>query len=54
MDRFNKLMEKVERFTLEEIYMLGNFLGLTEEQIYDLVRAEYVNSKGKIKKTKKS
>ncbi|MBS1606667.1 MAG: hypothetical protein JST42_28685 [Bacteroidetes bacterium] len=54
VDRFNKLMEKVERFTLEEIYMIGNFLGLTEEQIYELVRAEYVSSKGRIKRTKRS
>ena len=54
VDRFNKLMNKVDGFTLEEIYMIGSFCGLTERQIYELVEAEYFKSKSKIKKTKKS
>ncbi len=54
VDRFNKLMNKVDGFTLEEIYMIGGFCGLTERQIYELVEAEYFKSKSKIKKTKKS
>ena len=54
VDRFNKLMKKVDGFTLEEIYIIGSFFGLSERQIYELVEAEYFKSKSKIKKTKKS
>lgn len=54
VDRFNKLMNKPDGFTLEEIYRIGSFCGLTERQIYELVEAEYFKSKSKIKKTKKS
>jgi hypothetical protein len=53
VDRFNKLMNKVEGFTIEEIYMIGSFCGFSERQIYELVEAEYLKSKSKIKKTKK-
>lgn len=53
VDRFNKLMNKVEGFTIEEIYMIGSFCGFNERQIYELVEAEYLKSKSKIKKTKK-
>ena len=46
-------MNKVDGFTLEEIYRIGGFCGLAERQIYELVEAEYFKSKSKIKKTKK-
>lgn len=54
VDRFNKLMNKVEGFTLEEIYRIGSFCDLSERQMYELVEAEYFKSKSKIKRTKKS
>jgi hypothetical protein len=54
VDRFNKLMNKVEGFTLEEIYRIGSFCDLGERQMYELVEAEYFKSKSKIKRTKKS
>lgn len=54
VDRFNKLMNTVDGFTLKEIYLIGSFFGLSERQIYELVEAEYFKTKSKIKKTKKS
>ena len=50
VDRFNKLMNKVDGFTLEEIYRIGSFCGLSERQIYELVEAEYFKGKSKIKR----
>lgn len=49
VDRFNKLMNKVDGFTLEEIYRIGSFCGLSERQIYELVEAEYFKGKSKIR-----
>jgi hypothetical protein len=49
VDRFNKLMKKVDGFTLEEIYRIGSFCGLSERQIYELVEAEYFKGKSKIR-----
>jgi len=49
VDRFNKLMNKVDGFTLGEIYRIGTFCGLSERQIYELVEAEYFKGKSKIR-----
>lgn len=54
VDRFNKLMSKPDQFTLEEVYTIGSFCGLAERQIYELVEAEYLHNKSKIKKVKKT
>ncbi|MBS1663267.1 MAG: hypothetical protein JST68_19645 [Bacteroidetes bacterium] len=54
VDRFNKLMSRLDEFTLKDMYTIGSFCGLTERQIYELVEAEYLHNKSKIKKVKKT
>src|SRR5258708_33832345 len=54
VDRFNKLMTRPDEFTLQELYIIASFCGLTERKIYELAEAEYLQNKSKIKKTKKS
>jgi len=50
---FNKLLAKPGRFTMEDIYLIGNFCGLKERQIYELYEAYYLKIKGQ-RTTKKS
>ena len=54
VDRFNKLMTRPDEFTLQELYMIASFCGLTERQMYELVEADILKNRSKIKKTKKS
>jgi len=53
VDRFNKLMNKVEKFTLEEIFQIGRLCDLEEGQILQLVMEDYFMQKKTVDKPKK-
>ncbi|HWK08044.1 MAG TPA: hypothetical protein VNS58_30655 [Puia sp.] len=52
VDRFTDLMNRVEGFTLEELFMIARFCELDEAQMLELAENEYRISKSKIKKNK--
>lgn len=47
VDRFTKLMNKVESFTLEEIFTIGKFCNMDEKEMLSLVMDEYYKNKKK-------
>ena|ERR1700754_1154696 len=51
VDRFNKLMKRIEKFTLEDIFTIGRYCDLSVHEILDLVETEYLQNKDRIKKT---
>lgn len=44
-DRFSRLMNRVDRFTLEELFMIATFCSLNEKQMIKLVMNEYFQQK---------
>ena len=52
VDRFTELMNKVEKFTVEDLFTIARFCSLTEGQILQLVEKEYLKTKSKIIKPK--
>lgn len=50
VDRFTRLMKRIDRFTLEELFMIAAFCGLNEKQIIKLVMNEYFQQKEEIAK----
>jgi hypothetical protein len=52
VDRFTELMNRVDQFTLEELFMIAKFCGLDDEQMLKLVMSEYIKIKSKIIKRK--
>lgn len=50
VDRFSALMNKVEGFTIGELYTIAKFCNISESQIYQLIEKEYYRSKSKITK----
>ena len=52
VDRFTDLMNKVEGFTVQELFMMATFFELEESEILSLVENQYKMSKDKIKKLK--
>jgi hypothetical protein len=51
VDRFNELMNHVQEFTLEELFLIAKFCGIEEKQMYELVETEYLKIKNKIEKS---
>ena len=54
VDRFTELMNRVEGFTLAELFMIAKFCEINENQIFSLVMSEYKKNKSKILKSLKS
>ena len=54
VDRFTELMNRIEGFTLEELFMMAKFCDLDESQMLKLAENEYKISKSKITKTNTS
>jgi len=52
VSRFNVLINKVEKFTLEELAMIGHFCGLEESIIFKLAEKEYFIQKGPLRVSK--
>ncbi len=48
VDRFNTLMNKVEEFTLEDLFIIASFFKITEDQILDLIMYDYRKGKSGI------
>jgi hypothetical protein len=48
VDRFTELMNRVDQFTLEELFMIAKFCDIDEEQMLKLVLSEYLKNKSKI------
>lgn len=46
VDRFSVLMKRIDRFTLEELFMVASFCSLNEKQMIKLVMNEYFQQKG--------
>lgn len=53
VDRFTELMNRIEEFTLEELFIIAKFCELDEHQILGLAVNEYLKTKSKIIKSKK-
>jgi hypothetical protein len=52
VDRFTELMNKVEGFTLEELFMIAKFCDIDEAEMLKLAEMEYTINKNKIIKRK--
>jgi hypothetical protein len=51
VDRLTKLMKRIEKFTLEDIFTIARYCELSVHEMLVLVEAEYVQNKDRIKKT---
>lgn len=51
VDRFTALINKVERFTLEELFRIADLCDLERSQILQLVMEDYTSQKRKIDRT---
>jgi len=47
VDRFTALMNRVEAFTLAELFIIANYCGLNEAQILKLAENEYIIHKNR-------
>ena len=45
VDRFTRLMNRVEKFTLEDLFQIGKLCDLEEPQMIQLVMKEYFTQK---------
>ncbi|HMH22468.1 MAG TPA: hypothetical protein VK563_11860 [Puia sp.] len=54
VNRFTMLMNRVEKFTLEELFMIAKFCELTDAEMVQLAMKEYAKNKGKIAKSPRS
>ena len=52
VDRFNDLMNQVDQFTVEELFIIANRCHLSHEEILQLMLVEYKKSKKKIARSK--
>ena len=52
VDRFNELMMRIDKFTLEDLFIIARFCSIDETTILTLAKDEYLKSKSKIQKTK--
>jgi len=50
VDRFTKLMKRIEKFTLEDVFTIARYCELSVHEILELVEVEYLQSKDRIKK----
>jgi hypothetical protein len=46
VDRFTDLMNRVEKFTLEELFIIAKYCEITESEMFDLVLADYRKKHG--------
>ena len=54
VDRFNKLMMHVDRFTLKDLFLIGTLCDLDESQMLRLVEKEYFLQKKHIDRQKEN
>jgi hypothetical protein len=52
VNRFNQLMNRIEEFTLEELFIIAKFCEMDEGQMLKLAQNEYTKSKSKFIKAK--
>jgi hypothetical protein len=52
VDRFNELMNRVDQFTVEELFLMASWCNLSPEEILQLTLVEYRKSKKKITRSK--
>lgn len=52
VDRFNELMNRVDQFTVEELFLMASWCNLSPEEILQLMLVEYRKSKKKITRSK--
>ena len=45
--RFTMLMNRIERFTLKDLFLLGKFFDLDERMIFELAYKQYLQQKAK-------
>ncbi|HEY4063130.1 MAG TPA: hypothetical protein VGM30_14590 [Puia sp.] len=50
VDRFSELMVRVDKFTLEDLFIIARFCSIDEITILTLVKAEYLKNKSKIQR----
>ena len=51
LERFSELLERIDQFKIDELFLIAKFCKLTEEEMLDLVLAEYMKNKSKIEKS---
>jgi len=51
VDRFTKLMKRIEKFTLEDIFTIARYCELSVHEILTLVEVEYQQNKDRMQKT---
>jgi hypothetical protein len=49
LSRFSFLMNRVEKFTFEEVFLIGKFCDLSVPEILKLVETEYLKNKKSIR-----
>jgi len=54
VDRFNRLMNKVEDFTIAELITIGTLCDLNLSQMFKLFESEYLQQQGLLREEKKS
>ena|SRR5258708_21628512 len=54
VDRFTELMNRIEKFTLRDLFIIAKFCEMSESQMLKLAENEYLKSKSKIIKSKTS
>jgi hypothetical protein len=47
VDRFTELMNKIEKFTVEELFLIAGFCNLSITEMFRLVENEYVKRQNK-------
>ena len=52
VDRFTALMNRVEKFTVEELFTIARFCSIAEPKILELMYNEHLKNKKKIVKSK--
>ena len=54
VDRFTALMNRVEKFTVEELFTIARFCSINDQKILELMYNEHLKNKKKIIKSKTS
>ncbi|GAH51801.1 unnamed protein product, partial [marine sediment metagenome] len=51
VDRFTELMNRIEKFTVEELLIIAGFCNLSVSEMFQLVETEYLKRQNKKLKT---
>jgi hypothetical protein len=52
LERFSKLLERIDQFKTEELFLIAHFCKLSEKEMLELFLTAYLNNKSKIEKSK--